>query len=148
MAFFLAFLVLTAIILPAITLSQAGPAAALDVRSYVDLRSVRHDLSRTCHGLSGDGRNRRVPADWICVVSCVSATGTKGPGSPSRQAGHWIYFSFVTLTTAGCGDVQPLHPVARSLAAAEALVGQLCLALVIASLVRMALQTRWGPRPE
>ena len=38
---------------------------------------------------------------------------------------HWIYYSFVTLTTVGYGDVTPVHPAARSLAMLEALIGQL-----------------------
>jgi hypothetical protein len=60
--------------------------------------------------------------------------------TPSRQPNHLIYFSFITLTTVGYGDVRPVHPVVRSLAVAEALVGQLYLAIMIASLVGMALQ--------
>jgi voltage-gated potassium channel len=46
-----------------------------------------------------------------------------------------LYFSFVTLTTLGYGDVSPLHPVARTLAYLEAVVGQLYVAVLIASLV-------------
>ena len=57
----------------------------------------------------------------------------------SRRPSHLIYFSFVTLTTVGYGDVHPVHAIARSLALAEALVGQLYLAILIASLVGMAL---------
>ena len=57
---------------------------------------------------------------------------------------HLIYYSFITLTTAGYGDVYPVHPAARSLAVTEALVGQLYIAIMIASLVGMALQTRSG----
>ena len=62
--------------------------------------------------------------------------------TPSRQPNHLIYFSFTTLTTVGYGDVRPVHPAVRSLAVAEALVGQLYLAILIASLVGMALQAR------
>jgi hypothetical protein len=40
-----------------------------------------------------------------------------------RQPRQLTYFSFMTLTTVGYGDVHPVHPVARSLAVAEALVG-------------------------
>jgi Ion channel len=58
------------------------------------------------------------------------------------QPSHLIYYSFVTLATVGYGDAYPVHPVARSLAVAEALVGQLYVAILIASLVGMALQTR------
>jgi hypothetical protein len=60
----------------------------------------------------------------------------------SRQPRDLIYLSFTTLTTVGYGDVHPVHPIARSLAVAEALTGQLYLAILIASLVGMALQAR------
>jgi hypothetical protein len=60
----------------------------------------------------------------------------------SQQPSDLIYFSFATLTTVGYGDVHPVHRAARSLAVAEALVGQLYLAILIASLIGMALQTR------
>jgi hypothetical protein len=63
-------------------------------------------------------------------------------GNASRQPSHLIYFSFITLTTVGYGDAYPVHPVARSLAVAEALVGQLYLAILISSLVGMALQVK------
>jgi ion channel len=52
------------------------------------------------------------------------------------------YFSFVTLTTMGYGDITPLHPVARSAAILEALVGQLFPAILIARLVSMELAAR------
>jgi len=53
-----------------------------------------------------------------------------------------IYFSFVTLTTVGYGDITPLIPAARSLAIAEALVGQLFPAVLIGRLVSMELLSR------
>lgn len=59
-----------------------------------------------------------------------------------RQPMNLIYYSFITLTTAGYGDVYPVHPAARSLAVTETLVGQLYLAIMIASLVGRAVQTR------
>lgn len=63
-------------------------------------------------------------------------------GIPTRQPTHLIYFSFATLTTVGYGDAYPVHPVARSLAIAEALIGQLYLTILIAALVGMAVQSR------
>jgi hypothetical protein len=48
-----------------------------------------------------------------------------------------VYFSFVTLTTVGYGDITPQWPGAGGLAASEALVGQLYLAITIARLVGM-----------
>jgi nicotinamide riboside transporter PnuC len=47
------------------------------------------------------------------------------------------YFSFVTLTTLGYGDITPVGLVARQLAMAEAIVGQLFIAVAIAWLVGM-----------
>jgi hypothetical protein len=53
-----------------------------------------------------------------------------------------IYFSFATLTTVGFGDVLAVYPFARSLAIAEAIVGQLFPAILIGALVAMAMQAR------
>lgn len=47
------------------------------------------------------------------------------------------YFSFVTLTTLGYGDITPHGLAARQLAMAEAIVGQLFIAIAIAWLVGM-----------
>jgi hypothetical protein len=52
------------------------------------------------------------------------------------------YFSFVTLTTLGYGDILPISRIARSLATLEAVVGQLYLAVVIASLVGLQISER------
>jgi len=46
-----------------------------------------------------------------------------------------IYFSFVTLTTLGFGDLLPLSPLARFLAYMEAIVGVFYMAIVVSSLV-------------
>ena len=54
----------------------------------------------------------------------------------------WVYFSFVTLTTVGYGDVVPVHRVARSLAIGEALTGQLYIAVLLARLVSLEVSSR------
>ena len=46
-----------------------------------------------------------------------------------------MYFSFVTLTTLGYGDITPINAFARSLAFLEATTGQFYLTIFIASLV-------------
>lgn len=46
-----------------------------------------------------------------------------------------IYFSFITLTTVGYGDIVPACPVTRTLAVIEILTGQLYLAAYVARLV-------------
>jgi len=64
--------------------------------------------------------------------------------SPDKvRATHGLlYYSFVTLTTVGYGDITPIHPAARSLAMSEALIGQLYPAILIARLVSMRLASR------
>lgn len=47
----------------------------------------------------------------------------------------FIYFSFVTLTTLGFGDLLPLTPLARFLVYMEAVVGVFYMAIVVSSLV-------------
>ena len=46
-----------------------------------------------------------------------------------------MYFSFVTLTTLGYGDVLPISPLARFLVYMEAIVGVFYMAIVVSSLV-------------
>jgi hypothetical protein len=45
------------------------------------------------------------------------------------------YFSFMTLTTVGYGDVVPRSSIARTMAALEAVIGQFYLAVLVARLV-------------
>jgi len=52
------------------------------------------------------------------------------------------YFSMVTLTTLGYGDVTPLSQMARSLAVFEAVVGQFYLAVLVARLVGLFMAGR------
>lgn len=53
------------------------------------------------------------------------------------RMGDFVYFSFVTLTSLGYGDVQPASSSARTLAILEALAGQLYLAILVARLVAL-----------
>ena len=67
---------------------------------------------------------------------------TIAPTDRSDLNAKLLYFSFSTLTTVGFGDVTPLEPFARSLAIAEAVVGQLFPAILIGALVAMAMHAR------
>jgi hypothetical protein len=66
------------------------------------------------------------------------------PHTPAELATSLAYYSFVTLTTMGYGDITPVHPAARSAAILEALIGQLFPAILIARLVAMELTAREG----
>jgi hypothetical protein len=59
-----------------------------------------------------------------------------------------FYFSFVTLTSTGYGDIVPVHPLARSLAVLEATTGQLFLAILVARLVAMEIEWRQHQREQ
>jgi voltage-gated potassium channel len=55
--------------------------------------------------------------------------------TPAGQRYALAYFSYVTLTTLGYGDIQPVSALARGLAVVEALTGVLFLAVLISRLV-------------
>ena len=55
---------------------------------------------------------------------------------------HFEYFSFVTITTLGYGDISPLTNKASALAMLEALVGQIYLVVLVAWLVGMHVSSR------
>jgi Ion channel len=57
-------------------------------------------------------------------------------------ASNLIYFSFVTLTSTGYGDIAPLHPITRSLCNVETIIGQLYPATLLARLVTLELESR------
>ena len=57
-------------------------------------------------------------------------------------ASNVIYFSFVTLTSTGYGDIFPVHPVARSLCNFETILGQLYPATLLARLVSLEVEGR------
>ncbi|MDG1402135.1 MAG: potassium channel family protein, partial [Candidatus Binatia bacterium] len=50
---------------------------------------------------------------------------------------HFLYFSLITLSTVGYGDILAVHPLAQMLAATEGILGQLFIAVVVARLVGM-----------
>jgi hypothetical protein len=57
-------------------------------------------------------------------------------------ASNVIYFSFVTLTSTGYGDIVPVHPMARSLCNLETILGQLYPATLLARLVSLEIEGR------
>lgn len=73
----------------------------------------------------------------ILDVAAGAFTGLPDSG----EGTHWVatitYFSLVTLTTTGYGDIAPLNPFARSLANLEAVIGQLYPATLLARLIAL-----------
>jgi hypothetical protein len=81
-----------------------------------------------------------------CFVGLLIPNAFNGQGplkDDFAAAGNLVYFSFVTLTTVGYGDIVPLHPYARSLANVEAIIGQLYPATLLARLVTLQVENRY-----
>ena len=57
-----------------------------------------------------------------------------------------IYFSFVTITTLGYGDISPILPLARFLVIMEAIVGVFYMAILVASLIGVRMSIRDAER--
>lgn len=68
---------------------------------------------------------------------------TAGPFFSGDRPPDYTYFSFVTLSTVGFGDVTPLTAIGRRLTLVEAMAGQVFLATTVARLVSLYR----GPRP-
>ena len=77
----------------------------------------------------------------IGIVDPTAFTGLKIEEGP-KLASNLVYFSFVTMTSIGFGDVVPVHPIARSLCNLESIIGQLYPATLLARLVTLELQGR------
>ena len=83
---------------------------------------------------------------WAHAYAIAASTIPGSFTTQGREASsvvEWTYYSFVTLTTIGFGDIVPTHPIARSLTVAEVVTGQLYLAVLIGRLVGMQISS--GP---
>jgi hypothetical protein len=76
----------------------------------------------------------------ILDIAPAAFSGLPDGAEGSRRFAALIYFSFVTLTSTGYGDILASNPFARSLANLEAVVGQLYPATLLARLVAQHLQ--------
>ena len=75
----------------------------------------------------------------IGELGSVPFYGTAGPGSLSQD----LFFSFVTMTTVGYGDLVPAANPGQSLAVLEALIGQLFLVVAVGKII-----SSYQPRRE
>jgi hypothetical protein len=72
------------------------------------------------------------------------------PVEADRRHNLLMYFSLITLTSVGYGDIAPHSPPARTLAWLEAVAGQFYIAVVVAALVGLKVSATMGdqrPRP-
>ena len=71
----------------------------------------------------------------MVLMSWPDALNGIEPGDWHDNLPTTTYFSFVTLTTLGYGDISPANPLAQVLVILEAVTGMFYLAIIVASLV-------------
>lgn len=59
-----------------------------------------------------------------------------------------VYFSFVTITTLGYGDISPALPVARFFVIMEAIIGVFYMAILVASLIGVRMSAREADKTQ
>ena len=76
---------------------------------------------------------------WTYIFRVIE---TLQPGSfampehtPGNAGNVFIYYSFVTITTLGYGDITPVKDVARAFSTIEAVIGQIYLVVLVSRLV-------------
>jgi hypothetical protein len=78
----------------------------------------------------------------LLVPGAFSIQGPSASGGREPLQSQLFYFSFVTLTTIGYGDIAAVHPIVRMLVILEGVVGQLFPAILIARLVSLQVQSK------
>jgi hypothetical protein len=82
---------------------------------------------------------------WSIVYGIIYTVNPQAFAFAHPATGEELYyFSFVTLTTVGYGDIVPVAPVARSLTNVEAIMGQMYIAIIVARVVALY---RWETPP-
>ena len=76
----------------------------------------------------------------------VAVPGSLTMEGRSFTVAHYPYFSFTTMTSVGFGDALPRTPVTRAIAMAQALTGQLYVAVLIARFVKTSRPAQGAPR--
>ncbi len=80
------------------------------------------------------------------AVNIASPGSITVDGREQVFASGYVYFSFTTMTSVGYGDALPMKPVAKAIAVAQALTGQLYVAVLIARFANPMRSTREGAR--
>lgn len=127
----------------------AWSLAVVVVLVVVVMRQVLADGAVTAHRIRGAVAVYLLLAlSWTLIYQILElgAPGaihlSRAVASPAEQLEELLYFSLATLTTVGWGDVTAVHPMARSAAALEALIGMLYPAILLARLVSLQVSGR------
>jgi hypothetical protein len=110
------------------------PAVAFGV-----LRQVRRDVSITVHTMIGVLCVYLLMAiSFAYLFAVIGEVGSEpffSQGEEWNQLADYLYYSLITITTVGMGDLTPASDLGRSLTAAEALIGQIYMVTIVAVIV-------------
>lgn len=125
--------------------SELVPAASMIFVSFVIFRLMRFILRAAevntdvlCAGIAAYLTLGLLWGFAYLLVSRAAPSSFSIAGAPGVRilsGFDALYFSYVTLTTVGFGDITPVSPAARMLAALEALSGTIYMAVLVARLV-------------
>ena len=73
---------------------------------------------------------------------------TLPPFESNTLEANFLYFSYITITTTGYGDIFPLHPFARAMVQIEAIIGVLYPVILIGRLVSDANENKVKHKPK
>lgn len=131
----------------------AGTALFLAFVAYMIINEVAHLQTVTFDTIFGAACGYiLIGAVWAFTYSLINVLAHPGfvftdvvnlPPLPDlvqqSRLTSLFYFSFITLTSTGFGDILPLVPVAKGFAVVEAMIGQFYVAILVARLVSLEL---------
>ena len=79
-------------------------------------------------------------AVYVTMLALLLAAESRAPGSSIRSFGDALWYSLITLTTVGYGDLTPVTPLGRLLG----LLFALCSVGVLAALIALGLNLLSG----
>ena len=137
--------------------SALTDAAVLGLATIVVLHGIsRHEtvsLSTVMGAILGYALLAFMFASIFRAVNALGGGAFFNQGDVDRSA--YVYFSIITITTVGFGDLTPATDLAQRLVAVEALFGQIILVVFVARLVSLwgqplprNRQRRWRPETE
>ncbi len=117
---------------------------------FIVLRQVYQEGPVTSHRIQGAVAGYLLLSMIFTVAYTLIETVQPGSFQTSNAQEQVIggmgrsfyYFSVITLTTTGFGDITAVHPFARTLVMMEALIGQLYTAILIARLVSLHVEAK------
>jgi hypothetical protein len=102
------------------------------------VRDLRLERAVTVRTLSGVLAIYLLIGMMFALVGSAVAAVESGPyfaNESDPTLSDFLYFSYITLSTTGYGDLSPVTDVGRMLSVAEALIGQIYLVTVVAMIV-------------